>query len=153
MKNATRLFTLITLVIASLFLFGTAYASNGQGQGEGFVDLNGDGFNDNANAPDDDGDGIPNCIDEDYVSGDGEGSANKGENANAYSYSNANEYAEQLKNDHELKYLLFNVRKAEFKGEVPEVHGSWGDSGEANLNPEWSETSGPAQDVGHKGNK
>ncbi len=151
MKNSTRLLTLITLVIAGLFLFGTAYAGNDEAPRTGFVDLNGDGFNDNAK--DDDGDGIPNCLDEDMGNGDGEGSANKGETANAYSYKYAYKYAEQLKNLHQIKHLLFNDRKAEFSGDVPEEHGSWGDSGEANLNPEWSEESGSTQDVGHKGNK
>ena len=140
MKNSTRLLTILTLVIAGVFLFGTAvYAGNDDAPKTGFVDVDGDGFNDNMK--DSNGDGIPNDM--------GEGSGEMGENANAYAY----EYAEQLKNVHEIKHELFNERKGEFTGEAPEGPASWGDSGEGNLNPEWSDESGSVMDVGHKGSK
>lgn len=146
MKNSTKLLTLLTLVIAGLFLFGTAYAGNDDPARTGFVDLDGDGINDNQKDSDDDG--IPNSVDEHEGQAIGEGTANQGETANAYAYK----YAEQLQVEHLLKYTLFEERKGEFAGDVPEEVGSWGDSGEASLVPEWS-ASGPVQDVGHKGEK
>ncbi|UCE25990.1 MAG: hypothetical protein JSU74_04665 [Candidatus Zixiibacteriota bacterium] len=149
MRNSTRLLTLLTLVIASLFLFGTVYAGNDDPTRTGFVDLDGDGFNDNMKDSDDDG--IPNVVDEDKGLAQGEGTANKGETANMYSNKHAYEYAEQLQLVHEIKHELFEERKGEFMGEVDEEHGSWGGAGEDNLNPEWSDESGPTQDVGHKG--
>jgi hypothetical protein len=155
MKYSPRLLTLLTLVIAALFLFGTAYAGSEEAKRTGYVDLDGDGFNDNAK--DSDGNGIPNYIDENKGSAVAEGSENKGETANAYNYKwaykHAYKYAEQLKYVHQINHELFTDRKAEFKGDVLENHGSWGDAGEANLNPEWSDESGPTEPVGHKGSK
>ena len=148
MKNSTRLLTILTLVVAGLFLFGSAvYAGNEDAPKKGFVDVDGDGFNDNMK--DSDHDGIPNCIDEDMAAVEGEGSGEKSEEANSYMY--AYKYAEQLKNLHQLKYELFNERKGEFAGEVPDEVGAWADGGEANLNPTWCDESGSVMDVGHKG--
>lgn len=96
MRNSTRFLTLLTLVIASLFLIGTVYAGDGQGEQKGFIDLNGDGINDNMK--DDDADGIPNCVDADYVM-----TADGSNNQNANQNQNKEQYEKQIKNQYQYK--------------------------------------------------
>ncbi len=150
MKNSTRFLTLLTLVIAGSFLFGTAvYAGNDDGGQKGFVDLNGDGFNDNMK--DDDGDGIPNCIDEDYekiCDGDGDGSMNQ------YQYRYAHNFQLQPKWMVQSRHSQFNQAKWEVSGETPvEGHGNAGEIGEGIHNPGMSENATKPEDAGHNGSK
>ena len=149
MKNSTRLLTLMTLVIAGLFLFGTAYAGNDEAPRTGYVDLNGDGINDNAK--DDDGDGIPNCIDEDYVKS-GEGTANQNGNLYAYNF----QYKLQPKWMVQSQWVMFQQRKAKISGETPEDPlGNAGIIGDGIHNPGMSDNAlktGPV-DAGHNGGK
>ncbi|MEW6411579.1 MAG: hypothetical protein AB1483_03795 [Candidatus Zixiibacteriota bacterium] len=137
MKSTTRLLTLLTLLVAATFLFGTAvYAGNDEGGQKGFVDLNGDGFNDNMK--DDDGDGIPNCIDEDYVKEcDGEGTMTKSGNTYAYNF----QYKLQPKHMVQSRHMVFSERKAMLEGVTPEdPMGNAGSIGQGSFNPGMNET-------------
>lgn len=147
MKNTSRLITLMTLVIAGLFLFGTAYAGNDGAPRTGYVDLNGDGINDNAK--DDDGDGIPNCLDEDFVKSE-DGTANK--NGNTYTYNF--QYKLQPKWQVQSKWVMFQQSKNKVSGETPEVpFGNAGIIGDGIHNPGMNVNAiktGPV-DAGHNG--
>ena len=148
MKNSTRLLTLMTLIIAGLFLFGTAYAANDDAPRTGFVDLNGDGFNDNAK--DDDGDGIPNCIDEDFEKSAEEGTQNMNGDTYTYNY----QLMAQPKWMVQAQHVLFQQRKAMISGETPEEPlGNAGLVGDGIHNPAMNENAlktGP-EDAGHNG--
>ena len=150
MKNSTRFLTLLTLVIAGLFLFGTAvYAGNDDGGQKGFIDLNGDGFNDNMK--DDDGDGIPNCVDEDYVKdGDGEGTGTANKNGNVYAYNFQLQPKWMVQSRHNQFYKAMN----EIQGETPEGGlGNAGEIGEGIHNPGMSENATKPENAGSNGSK
>lgn len=150
MKNSTRFLTLLTMVIASLFLFGTAYAGNGQGEQKGFVDLNGDGFNDNMK--DDDGDGIPNCVDEDFVKDSENGTKTQSGKLYAYNF----QYRLQPKNMLTSRHMLFAERKAMLHGETPtETMGNAGSLGDGTFNPGMSDqaTQNKPDEAGQNGGK
>jgi len=150
MRNSTRFLTLLTLVIASLFLIGAAYAGNGQGEQKGFVDVNGDGFNDNMK--DDDGDGIPNCVDEDYVKDSENGTKTQSGSLYAYNF----QYRLQPKTMLCARHIVFGERKAQLNGETPtETMGNAGSLGDGEFNPGMADqaTSHKPEGAGQSGGK
>ncbi len=153
MRKSTRFLTLLTLVIASLFLIGTANAGDGQGEQKGFVDLNGDGFNDNMK--DDDGDGIPNCVDEDYVkdSGDGTEDGTMTQSGNMYTYNLHNKLQSMYKIT--SCHMVFTERQAKLNGETPTDMGNAGALTDGTFNPGISDltSQGKPEEAGQSGGK
>ncbi|UCD62609.1 MAG: hypothetical protein JSW34_07510 [Candidatus Zixiibacteriota bacterium] len=148
MRNSNRMLTLLVVLVAGLFLFGTTvYAGNEEPTRQGFVDLNGDGFNDNMK--DSDADGIPNAVDDDFAKS-GEGTDKE---ANAYAYQKENAY----QNAYQYQYqtasmvqaqaqLTFNYQIAEqFQNQLGELGEG---SGTAQMNQSAIKGS---ENTGHKG--
>ncbi|UCG62411.1 MAG: hypothetical protein JSV52_03755 [Candidatus Zixiibacteriota bacterium] len=132
MKFSTRI---LTLLIAVLFLFGTAvYAGNDNAERTAFVDLNGDGINDNMK--DGNGDGIPDRLEADLEAGD-----------DGNTYMNASQSKEQVAEQYQL---TFHWRTHEMSKELFQYQygGTIGDGGQVNQN-----SSNGSGDTGNKGGK
>jgi hypothetical protein len=140
MKNSTRLLTLLTMVIAALFLFGTAYAGSEDAPRKGFVDLDGDGINDNMK--DGDGDGIPNFIDGDYL-----------KSLDGSAYMNAYQTKEQFKEQvREKAQLTFHWRTHERSKEL--FQNQYGVLGEGSQSGQMNENANKGADnAGQNGGK